>query len=156
MAPAPTPEKAYAKIRHYCAYQERSHQEVKDRLYGMGLHQKDVDTLLYQLIEENFLNEARFATQYAGGHFRIKKWGRVKIMYELRQKKVSAYNIKAALKEIPETDYLATLQQLATAKWSQLKGTPSLSRQAKTSAYLMRKGYEGGLVLGVVRGLGAG
>lgn len=154
MVPTPTPEKAYAKIRHYCAYQERSHQEVKDKLYGMGLHQKDVDTILYQLIEENFLNEARFASQYAGGHFRIKKWGRVKITYELRQKRVSPYNIKAALKEIPEADYLATLQQLANAKWAQLKGNTPLSRQAKTSAYLLRKGYEGGLVQEVVRGLG--
>jgi regulatory protein len=85
-----TPDQAWQKIKHYCAYQERSHQETKDRLYGYGLSTKDVEVLLSKLIEEDYLNETRFATLFAGGHFRTKKWGRVKIAYELKQKRVSA------------------------------------------------------------------
>lgn len=108
----------------------------------MGLHKKDVEILLSQLIEEDYLNEARFAVQFAGGHFRIKKWGRQKIVYELKQKRVSNYNIKAALKEIPEEDYRETLRKLANDKWKALRGEQYLVRQSKTTTYLLGKGYE--------------
>ncbi|MBP9099229.1 MAG: RecX family transcriptional regulator, partial [Ferruginibacter sp.] len=79
-------EKARQKIRHFCSYQERSHQEVKEKLYGFGLYKVDVETLLSEMIEENYLNEERYAIAFAGGKFRIKKWGKVKIRYELKQK----------------------------------------------------------------------
>ncbi|SJZ64258.1 regulatory protein RecX [Sediminibacterium ginsengisoli] len=141
-----TPEQALQKIRHYCAYQERAHQETKEKLYGMGLSKKDVETLLAQLIEEDYLNESRFATQFAGGHFRLKKWGRQKIVYELKQKRVSDYNIKAALKEIPEEDYRQTLRKLAETRWKALRGEQYLVRQSKTTTYLLAKGYESALV----------
>lgn len=108
----------------------------------MGLSAKDVDVLLVRLIEEGFLNEERFAIQFAGGHFRQKKWGRVKIVYELRQKKISEANIKKALEELKGEDYQGSLQKLALAKWESLKGEQYLNRQAKTIAYLSRKGYE--------------
>lgn len=90
------PEQAWQKIRHYCAYQERNHFEVKEKLFGFGLRKTDVDLLISRLIEEDYLNEARFAAQFAGGHFRLKKWGRVKITYELKQKRISSINIKSA------------------------------------------------------------
>src|SRR6478736_3420107 len=92
-------EKAWQKIKHYCAYQERSHAETRDKLYGFGLYKHEVETLLTQLIEENYLNEERYAIAFAGGKFRMKQWGRVKIKYELKQKQVSEYNIKNALKQ---------------------------------------------------------
>lgn len=130
------------KIRHYCAYQERSHQEVKEKLYGFGLRKTDVEELLATLIEDDYLNEARFAEQFAGGKFRMKKWGRVKIVYELKQKQVSPYNIKKALASIDETTYLAVLQKLADDKWALLKQEQHLNRQAKTIQYLLQKGYE--------------
>ena len=141
-----TPDQAWQKIKHYCAYQERSHYEAKEKLYGFGLPKKEVEILLSRLIEEDFLNETRFATQFAGGHFRLKKWGRIKIVYELKQKRISPYNIKSALKEIEESVYLQVLQKLARAKWQLLKGEQSLHRQAKTAQYLIRKGYEPVLV----------
>ena len=116
-----TPEQAWQKIKHFCAYQERCHFETKEKLFGFGLSKTDVETLISRLIEEDYLNEARFAAQFAGGHFRIKKWGRVKIVYALKQKRVSPVNIKSALKEIDEENYKAILMKLAEAKWKLLK-----------------------------------
>lgn len=141
-----TPEQAWQKIKHFCAYQERCHFETKEKLFGFGLSKTDVETLISRLIEEDYLNEARFAAQFAGGHFRIKKWGRVKIVYALKQKRVSLVNIKSALKEIDEENYKAILMKLAEAKWKLLKHEQYLNRQAKTSQYLMNKGYEPTLV----------
>src|ERR1700709_658618 len=89
-----TREQALQKARHYCGYQERCHSEVKEKLYSLGLHKQQVEECLSQLIEENYLNEERFAQQFAGGKFRMKQWGRVKIKYELKQKQVSEYCIK--------------------------------------------------------------
>ncbi len=133
---------AYPKIKHYCGYSERCHYEVREKLFGMGLLKKDVELLLSRLIEEDYLNEERYAVLFAGGHFRQRKWGKTKIIYELRQKRVSEQNIKRALKEIGEDDYLQTLQKLAQAKWKSLKGEQYLVREAKTNAFLQQKGYE--------------
>src|SRR5882762_609956 len=93
-------EQALQKAKHYCAYQERCHSEVKEKLYSFGLWKQEVETILSQLIEEGYLNEERFAIQFAGGKFRMKQWGRVKIKYELKQRQVSEYCVKKALKEI--------------------------------------------------------
>ena len=95
-----TKEQALQKIKHYCAYQERCHNEVKEKLYNLGVWKKEHDEIIATLIEENYLNEERFAIAFAGGRFRIKKWGRVKIKYELKQKQVSDYCIKKSI----ETD----------------------------------------------------
>jgi regulatory protein len=138
-----TAEQAWAKIKYYCNYRERCHFEVKEKLFAMGLAKKDVESLICRLIEENLLNEERFARVFAGSHFRLKKWGRVKIAYALRQKRVSDPVIRLALKEIETPDYTASLQKLAAAKWESLKQEQYINRQAKTSAYLLRKGFEG-------------
>src|SRR5262245_41021825 len=106
-----TPDQAFQKAKQYCAYQERSHSEVKEKLYNYGLQKKEVDELLSKLIEENYLNEERFAIQYAGGKFRMKQWGRVKIKYALKQKQVSEYCIKKAIASIPEGDYMKTFEK---------------------------------------------
>lgn len=137
-----TKEQAWQKIKHYCAYQERSHSEVKQKLYGFGLYKSEVEELLSKAIEEDYLNEERFAQLFAGGKFRMKQWGKVKIVYELRQKGVSQYNINKALKLIPDADYSQALHQLAESKWQQLKGEHYLTRQAKAMSYLLQKGYE--------------
>lgn len=139
-------EKALPKIRYYCAYQERSHQEVKEKLYGFGLRKTEVEELIATLIEEDYLNESRFAEQFAGGKFRMKKWGKVKITHELKQRQVSPYNMKKALAAIPEEDYINTLQKLVHDKWISLKHEQYINRQAKTIAYLLQKGYEAPLI----------
>jgi regulatory protein len=141
-----TPQQAKQKIKHYCGYQERSHKEVQDKLYSMGLYKKDVEIIITELIEEGYLNEERYAIAFAGGRFRMKQWGKVKIEYELKQKRVSTYNIKKALKEIDEEAYTGVLEELAQKKWDSLKGEQYINRQAKTTAYLLQKGYESPLV----------
>src|SRR4051812_48736893 len=99
---------ALQKAKHYCAYQERCHSEVRDKLYSFKLYKNEVEQLLTQLIEEDYLNEERFAIAYAGGHFRIKNWGKEKIKYALKQKRVSDYCIRKALASISNTDYNKT------------------------------------------------
>ena len=142
-----TKEQALQKARHYCGYQERSHAEVKEKLYSFGLRKQEVEETLSKLIEDDYLNEERYARQFAGGHFRMKHWGRVKITYELKQKQVSEYCIRKALKEIDEDDYLKTLDKLAADKWHSLRTETNLfSKMRKTQDYLMQKGYESGLI----------
>ena len=148
-----TPEQAFQKLRQYCAYQERSHSEVKEKLYDLGVWKKDHDEIISKLIEENYLNEERFAIAFAGGKYRIKHWGRVKIKYELKQKQVSEYSIKKALKQIDEADYLATLKSLAEDKYNTLKADQYLIRKKKTMDYLMQKGFEPALITTVVQDL---
>jgi regulatory protein len=142
-----TSEQALQKLKHYCAYQERCHQEVKEKLYSYGLHKKEVEELIAQLIEEDYLNEERYAIQYAGGKFRMKQWGRIKIRYALRQHQVSDYCINKALKQINEADYRQALYKLAGQKFETLKGeTNSLAVKQKLTGYLLQKGYETNLV----------
>ncbi len=138
-----TKEQALQKLKHYCGYQERSHSEVKEKLYSLGIWKKDQDEIISTLIEENYLNEERFAIAFAGGKFRMKKWGRVKIKYELKQKQVSDYNIKKGLKEIDDEAYLQSLQKLYEDKWDSLKGeTNRFIKMSRTMDYLLQKGYE--------------
>ena len=146
-------EQALQKARHYCGYQFRCHQEVKDKLYSFGLSRQDVEAALATLVEEDYLNEERFAVQFAGGHFRLKQWGKVKIRYELKQRQVSDYCIKKALAAIEEDDYLKTLGKLATGKWETLKGETAFARRGKLQEYLVRKGYEQDRIAEVIRTL---
>lgn len=139
-------EKALQKIKHFCAYQERSHKETKEKLYSFGLRKIDTESLLSFLIEENYLNEERYAVHFAGGRFRLKHWGRVKIAYELKQKQVSPYNIKRALLSISEEEYLQMLQKVAAQKWELLKEETFLLRKSKLVQYLLQKGYEQPLI----------
>ena len=141
-----TKEQALQKLKHYCAYQERCHSEVKEKLYQLGVWKKEHDEIIASLIEENYLNEERFAVAYAGGHFRIKQWGRIKIKYGLKQKQVSEYSIKKALKQIEDEEYGKVLEKLAREKYAALKNEQYLVRRKKTADYLITKGYEVDLV----------
>lgn len=141
-----TKEQALQKLKQYCAYQERSHHEVKSKLYDLGVWKKDHDEIMAALIEENYLNEERFAIAFAGGKFRMKQWGRVKIRYELKQRHVSDYCIKKAMKQIDEQEYAVTLRKLAEDKYAALKGEQYLVRRKKTHDYLLQKGYEPELI----------
>ena len=137
-----TKEQALQKLKHYCTYQERSHYEVKQKLYELGVRTNDHDEIIASLIDEDYLNEERFAIQFAGGKFRMKQWGKKKILYALREKKVSDYSIKKALAEINEEDYLEVLKKLTEEKYGLLKDEQYLERKKKTIDYLIQKGYE--------------
>jgi regulatory protein len=144
-----TKEQAIQKLRQYCGYQERCHSEVKSKLYDLGVRVADHDEIASKLIEENYLNEERFAIQYAGGKFRMKQWGRQKIKYALKEKGVSEYCIKVALKQVDE-EYDQVLSSLANKKYQSLKSEQYLVRKKKTIDYLLRKGYEANVVYKIV------
>jgi regulatory protein len=136
-------DEALQKAKQYCAYQERCHSEVKEKLYSLGMNKKEVDELLSELISENYLNEERFAIQFAGGKFRIKQWGRVKIKYALKQKQISEYCIKKALKAIDEKDYTKTAEKLFEQKLKTLKSEKNIFvKKRKLQDHLLQKGFE--------------
>jgi regulatory protein len=146
-----TPDQAFQKLKHFCGYQERTHQEVKDKLYSLGLWKKDVETILSRLIEEDYLNEERFAKAFAGGKFRMKQWGRVKITYEMKQKGISAYCMKIGLREIEEDEYEKTLRKLAEKKLATLSQEKNgFIKKRKLMDYLLQKGYERDLCLAII------
>ena len=141
-----TPQQAKQKIERYCAYQERSHQEVRNKLYSYGLHRTDVDEILSTLITDGFLNEERFAKAFTGGKFRMKKWGRIKITHALEAKGLSANCIRIGLKEIEDEAYVSTLRQLLTDKVATADIDNVFILRDKLSAYAIQKGYEPDLV----------
>lgn len=150
-----TPQQAKQKIEHYCAYQERSHQEVRDKLYGLGLHRNDVEEIITNLITDGFLNEERFAKAFAGGKFRIKKWGRIKISHALESKGVSKNCVRIGLKEIDEVDYIATLRELLKEKSCREQTDSNIYvHRDRLSRYAIQKGYEPELVWKEIRELG--
>lgn len=130
------------KARKYCTYQERSQQEVRDKLYEWGLHRNDVEQGIAQLVSENYLNEQRFAIAYAGGKFRMKGWGRIKIKLALKQKKVSDYCIRKALEEISSRDYHNTLNKILSAKNKEVKEKNPLKKRYKVAQYAISRGFE--------------
>ena len=130
------------KARKYCVYQERSQQELRDKLYEWGLHKRDVELLIAQMIEEGFMNEERFAIAYAGGKFRIKNWGRIKIKIALKQKKVSDYCIRKALNQIDEGDYNKMLQKIIAEYSKKEKEKNPIKKNYKVAQNAIRKGFE--------------
>ncbi len=138
-------------IYRFCNYQERSQQEVRNRLYELGAYSDQVNELLAELIEAGLLNEERFAKAFVRGKFRIKRWGRVKILYELKQHRISEYNLKKALKEIDPSDYFRTALILAERKWDSLIGeTKRKLKEDKVYRYLKQKGYEHSIIAEVL------
>jgi regulatory protein len=146
-----TPEQAFLKISSYCAYQERSHKEVRSKLFDYGLYSTQVDEILARLIMEGFLNEERFAKAFAGGKFRMKKWGRNKIAHELESHAVTTRCIKKGLDEIDEQEYAKVLRTIIQKKWSQTDDANIFSRKDKTARFAIGKGYEPELVWAVLK-----
>ena len=138
-------EEAAKKIKTFCAYQERNHKEVKNKLYEFGLYSHQVEELISIMISEDFLNEERYAKAYARGKFRIKQWGKVKIVYNLKLKGVSSYCIKKGLQEIDEDDYLSVAKKLFLEKYKTL-GKRSAAKDIKVKNFLMQRGFESSLI----------
>lgn len=141
-----TPKQAKLKMESFCAYQERAQKEVRDKLYTWGLHSEDVENIIAELITENFLNEERFAKAFVRGKFRIKKWGKVKIIQHLKAKRISSPLIKIALREIDLDEYEENLDTLIQKKIGSPAGSLSLAEKAKLMRYLQSKGYENDLI----------
>ncbi len=139
-------EQSKVKAESYCAYQERSQYEVRNKLYEWGLHQKDVEEIISELIDQNFLNEERFSIAYTLGKFRIKGWGKLKIKQGLKLKQIPDKMIQKALKSIDEEDYLLSLRLILDKKSNLIKENDSFKRRYLLSRYVASKGYESELI----------
>ncbi len=142
---------ALTKAGHYCAYQERSQQEVRDKLYEWGLWETAVENIISLLISDNFLNEERFAKAYAQGKFKQKGWGKIKIKQGLKLKKVPDVLIKKALFTITDNDYLVTLKNTLIKKEQTLTEKDAYKRRYKLQQYALSRGYEADLISDVLK-----
>ncbi len=138
------------KLKYYCAYQERSHKDVNDKLWDFQLSENERLNIISELINENYLNEERFAIAFSEGKFRIKKWGRIKIKQKLKEKKVSDYCIKKGLEAIEEDEYLLTLKTLIEIKYSLTKESNPYKKKLKVVNYCYQKGYETDLIWDII------
>ncbi|MDQ3051390.1 MAG: RecX family transcriptional regulator [Bacteroidota bacterium] len=142
---------ALGRARKYCAYQERSQQEVRDKLYDLGLHKNEVEQGIAILIEDGFLNEQRFAVAFAGGKFRINKWGKVKILLALKAKKVSDYCIRHALNQISTSDYEKTLLKVLDGRKKKLAASDPVKMNYQLAQYAIGRGFEPETVWNVLK-----
>ena len=146
-------EEIQKKIEYYCVYQDRCHQEVEKKLSEFQLIPEARELILIHLIQNNFLNEERFAQSFARGKFRIKNWGRKRIVQELKFRDISDYNIKSALNEIDQDEYLATLSKIAQIKNASLKENNPYAKKQKLYQYLYGKGFESEVISEVITDL---
>lgn len=137
---------ALNKLQQFCAYQERCHQEVSDKLKKMNMIPEAIDQIIVSLIQDNYLNEERFAKAFVSGKFRIKKWGRQRLILELKKRNITKRLIDKAIAEINEAEYLETLETLATKKCSSITETNLLKKKKKLADYLLYRGWESHLV----------
>lgn len=146
MPTIPTLKEALQKIEHYCAYQERCHDEVISKLKSLKLNSNEIDEIIVHLIEHNFLNETRFACSFARGKHRIKFWGKIRIINELKFRNISQYNINLGLAEITPEEYATTFDTLAQRNWESIRESNIQKKRKKCSDFLLRKGFESNLV----------
>ncbi|MEQ8705103.1 MAG: regulatory protein RecX [Phaeodactylibacter sp.] len=144
-------EEALQKLQHYCAYQDRCHQEVRQQLRDMNVYPDWREEIIVALIEENFLNEERFARSYVRGKFRMKKWGRVRIKQELRRRNISDYCIRKGLSEIEEAAYSETLNELVEKKGDRTDAANLWAFRNKVAHFVINKGYEPAMVWSAVK-----
>lgn len=149
-----TLEEATSRLERYCAYQERCHKEVQQKLKEMHMIPEAIDHIILHLLQHNFLNETRFAQAFARGKFNHKKWGKIRISRELKMRDISTYNINLALAEINEEDYLATFHNLAEKRVAQLATEKNLQKKRKKFIdYLLYRGWESHLIYDKAREL---
>ena len=131
-----------SKMEYYCAYQERCHAEVQQKLRDFNLSTVEKEEILVTLIQNNYLNEERFALLFAVSKFHQKKWGKLRIKNELKARQISDFLIQKAVKEIDYDDYETTFNRVAEQQWQQIQEPTILKKKKKFCDYLLRKGWE--------------
>ena len=139
-------EQALSRLQRYCTYQDRCHIEVERKLTEMRMIPQAKEQIIMSLIEDDYLNEERFALAFVKGKFRIKKWGRIRLKAELKKRQISKYLIKSALEQISEKDYLFTFEELANRKANSIKADSILLKKKKLADFLIYRGWESSLV----------
>ena len=141
------------KLEAYCVYQDRCHKEVEQKMFDYNLIPEAREIILLSLMKDNFLNEERFSKSFARGKFRIKSWGKQRIVRELKFRNISVYNIKTALKEINEEEYIETINRITTNRNEVIFETNIYKRKKKLIDFLMRKGFESNLIFETVNNI---
>jgi len=141
-----TLDEAKHVLERYCVYQERSFRAVETKLLAMDMISEARDVIVLHLLQHDFINEERYAKAYAGGKFRINKWGRLKIKRALQREGVSKANISIGLAEIEDSVYIQTLQDLALKKKRLIRATNTYEKKQKLMRFLQQKGYESNLI----------
>ena len=149
-----TLEAATSRMERYCAYQERCHSEVVQKLQSMRMIPEAIDSIVVHLIEHNYLNEERFTQAFVRGKFRQKQWGRIRLRSELKQKRISPYLIRKTLESIPESEYLSVFEALFKKRLKNLEGEPPARLKQKLHSYLYYRGWENELIYDRIRQLG--
>ena len=134
------------KLKQYCSYQDRCHNEVKKKLKSFDVISEVKEQIIFNLINENYLNETRFCKSFVRGKFKIKNWGKRKITIELKSRKISSYNINEGLKEINEIDYLNKLENLFNKKLASLDHLSLINKKKKILSFLLYRGWETNLI----------
>ncbi len=141
------------KVKQFCSYRERCILEVKNKLYEWNVQAVKSEKIIQELQQTNFVNEERFAKFFTSGKFRINKWGKNKIIYELKKKQIPDLYIKIGLQEINDEDYLKTLKKIISKKEAEIKETNISKRNNKLAAYAISRGYRPGLVWDVIKSI---
>ena len=150
-----TVTEALEKLRTYCVYQERCHKEVKNKLYQLGIIPEAIEQIVGTLVAENYLNESRFAQQFAHGKFSIKHWGKIRITKELKARNISDYDIQKALKALDTDAYLTKIEAISEKKWVQLSQISVQAKKEKLYNYLVYRGWETALIYEQINRLSA-
>lgn len=144
---------ARSKMEFYCAYQERCYKEVEQKLYEFQLSTSEREQITIYLIENNFINEERFAQSFVRGKHNYKFWGKNRITNELKFRNISSRLITIALKELPEATYISNFHALAEKNWESSKERTGPKKNKKFVDFLLRKGYETHLIYDKLREL---
>ncbi len=144
-------EKIFEKIKYFCGYQERSIREVEAKLAELHCPKNEVPGIIEQLEAEGFLNNERFARTFASGKFRILKWGKRKISYELKMRGLPESVIRKGLEEIDEEEYYQTLKELLVRKAGEIKPGKNFKEREKILTFAVSKGFETSLVLEILK-----
>lgn len=134
------------KLQYYCSYQDRCHKEVIEKLKTFNVKEHESNQIISNLINDNYLNESRFSESFVRGKFKIKNWGKIRIISELKRRNISPYNITLGLKEVEDQDYLNKFEEIFKKKLSSLKNLSSDVKKKKIISYLQYRGWESNLI----------
>ena len=144
---------AQKKLEYYCTYQERCHKEVIAKLRTLGMIPSVIDKIISELIKANYLNETRFTQSFVRGKFRIKKWGKNRILQELKVREISSFNIKLGMKEISDDNYQKTFYELFEKRRREVKQLTKTEQKKKIFSYMSYRGWENSKVYEALRNL---
>ena len=134
------------KLQYYCSYQDRCHKEVTEKLKTFNVKHHESNQIISNLINDNYLNESRFCESFVRGKFKIKNWGKIRIISELKRRNISRYNITLGLKEVDDQDYLNKFEEIFKKKMSSLNNLSSDVKKKKIISYLQYRGWESNLI----------